>query len=222
MSEDGQKRPPHRPSRRQEIVNAAIGVFARRGYADASIDDLAREAGVAPTAIYYHFGGKEELFRQALRAAMDGFSREVIRTRPDGVLGDPESLRRVVRAGWDWWRAHPADAQLVSRYSDGAAAKTREIRDEWVARHQARAYDYLPDTERTARRPRRARKQYAVHTLETRLLLAVILISQGASVEGGALSRFAKASVAAAVEDACVRIVTGSYDGSGDPGNPDE
>ena len=77
------KRPAHRPSRRKEIIDAATQAFSRDGYVEARIEDIARAAGVAPTAIYYHFGGKEELFTQALRAAMTGFSERIYLARPD-------------------------------------------------------------------------------------------------------------------------------------------
>ena len=77
--------PAHRPSRRLQIIHAAIDVFSRQGYAEASVEDIAKVAGVAPTAIYYHFGGKEELFNQALRVAMEAWSETLIRVRPDGA-----------------------------------------------------------------------------------------------------------------------------------------
>ena len=69
---------------------------------------------MAPTAIYYHFGGKEELFAQALRAALNGFSDRIFQVRPDTAAGSVESLRTVVRAGWDFWYAHPDAARLVA------------------------------------------------------------------------------------------------------------
>ena len=94
-------------------------VFAREGYAEANVEDIAQAAGVAPTAIYYHFGGKEELFAQALRAALNGFSDRIFQVRPDTAAGSVESLRTVVRAGWDFWYAHPDAARLVVRYSGG-------------------------------------------------------------------------------------------------------
>src|SRR4051812_17719336 len=53
------RRPAHRPSRRLQIVEAATTVFAQEGYVEAGVEDIAKAAGVAPTAIYYHFGGKE-------------------------------------------------------------------------------------------------------------------------------------------------------------------
>ena len=49
----------HRPSRRTDIIDAAIRLFARKGFVDAVISEVAEEAGVAVTAIYYHFSGKE-------------------------------------------------------------------------------------------------------------------------------------------------------------------
>ena len=52
-------RPAHRPSRRSEIIKAATIVFSRLTYAEATVEDIAAECGVAPTAVYYHFGGKD-------------------------------------------------------------------------------------------------------------------------------------------------------------------
>ena len=60
----------HRPSRRGVIVDAAIKVFSSQGFSDASIHDIAQEAGVAPTAVYYHFTGKPDLFEAALRKVL--------------------------------------------------------------------------------------------------------------------------------------------------------
>jgi AcrR family transcriptional regulator len=128
------KRPAHRPSRRLQIIHAAIEVFARQGYVEASVEDIAVVAGVAPTAIYYHFGGKEELFNQALRAAMDAWSDTLIRARPDGA-SSITGLRQVVRAGWDYWKAHPHAAAPIARYSEGSTVQALQMRREWEQRH---------------------------------------------------------------------------------------
>lgn len=47
--------------RRRQILQAAIRVFARRGYATATIEDVARAAGVAEGTIYNYFRSKEDL-----------------------------------------------------------------------------------------------------------------------------------------------------------------
>jgi AcrR family transcriptional regulator len=47
---------------RREILLAAAGVFARRGYAAATLADLAEAAGYAPPSLYRYFKSKEEIF----------------------------------------------------------------------------------------------------------------------------------------------------------------
>lgn len=58
------KNPP--PDRRQEILEAALQVFAAKGYAAATNADIAREAGVTAAALYYYFPSKAELFRAVI------------------------------------------------------------------------------------------------------------------------------------------------------------
>ncbi len=205
MSAQGGKRAAHRPSRRREIVDAATEVFAREGYAEANVEVIAQAAGVAPTAIYYHFGGKEELFAQALRAALNGFSDRIFQVRPDTAAGSVESLRTVVRAGWDFWFSHPDAARLVGRYSEGSTAHALQLRREWELRHLERAYDYVPDP-RASRSTRKAREQHAAHTLAIGVLLDTVLVSQAAALDG-AFGRLPRASLVSAVEEMCVGII---------------
>jgi AcrR family transcriptional regulator len=56
---------------RQQLLEAAARVFARRGYAAASVDDLAEEAGFTVGALYSNFGGKQELFMAAFERHCD-------------------------------------------------------------------------------------------------------------------------------------------------------
>ena len=47
---------------RQQLLAAAARVFARRGYQQASVEEIAAEAGFTTGAVYSNFTGKEELF----------------------------------------------------------------------------------------------------------------------------------------------------------------
>ena len=58
--------PRGRVDKRQAILEAAVRVFARRGYAEAGVDDIAAEAGVAKPTVYNHLGDKQNLFRTVL------------------------------------------------------------------------------------------------------------------------------------------------------------
>ena len=199
------KRPAHRPSRRKEIIAAATKTFSRDGYVEARIEDIARAAGVAPTAIYYHFGGKEELFTQALRAAMAGFSERIYQARPDFDTPNVDGLRNVLAAGWDFWHTHPDEARLVARYSEGPTPHALELRREWEERHLQRAYDYVPSA-RSSRSTRKAREQHAAHSMAIRVMLDVILTTQATVLEG-AVSRVARSRMVTAVEEMCVSLI---------------
>ena len=52
--------------RKQEILNAAIEVFAKKGYEKTSISDIAQTINVAQGLCYRYFSSKEELFDAAL------------------------------------------------------------------------------------------------------------------------------------------------------------
>ncbi|MDA0563821.1 TetR/AcrR family transcriptional regulator; helix-turn-helix transcriptional regulator [Streptomonospora sp. S1-112] len=52
---------------RRRLLDAAVRVFAERGYADSRLEDIAREAGFTKGAVYSNFGGKQELFAAILR-----------------------------------------------------------------------------------------------------------------------------------------------------------
>ncbi|MEI8406933.1 MULTISPECIES: TetR/AcrR family transcriptional regulator [unclassified Kribbella] len=56
-----------RPGKRQEVLAGALTVFARDGYARASIDVIAAEAGVSTRTLYNHFGDKAGLFRAVIQ-----------------------------------------------------------------------------------------------------------------------------------------------------------
>ena len=66
---------PQRWSRRKqarpgEILDAALKVFAQKGFAAARMDDIAKTAGVTKGTIYLYFQSKEDVFKQLVREAV--------------------------------------------------------------------------------------------------------------------------------------------------------
>ena len=51
----------------EQVVAATRTLFLRYGYRRTSVDDIAREAGVAKATLYLHFAGKEDMFRTMIR-----------------------------------------------------------------------------------------------------------------------------------------------------------
>ena len=129
----------HRPSRRNAIVAAAIRVFAEQGFADTSIQAVATEAGVAPTAVYYHFPGKEELFEAALRRVLEAINEVVVNARADDEPGDPEILGHVISAVWHWLEANPDGRHGSSTTIFPAPTVPACLQDEFeIAPHHSR------------------------------------------------------------------------------------
>jgi AcrR family transcriptional regulator len=56
--------------RRQAILDAALAVFAERGFDAARLDDVAQRAGVAKGTLYLYFRDKEALFEELVRSAV--------------------------------------------------------------------------------------------------------------------------------------------------------
>lgn len=57
--------------RHERILSAAKSVFCRRGFAQATIDEIADAAGVAKGSVYCHFKDKEDLFRNVYEALIE-------------------------------------------------------------------------------------------------------------------------------------------------------
>ena len=65
--------------RQAEILEAARKVFARRGYSQATVDEIAAAAGLAKGTLYQYFPSKQEIYFEALRRSVDCLRAEVDR-----------------------------------------------------------------------------------------------------------------------------------------------
>src|SRR5437763_8602437 len=72
-------------SKRERILRAAVDVFARNGYFNAKVSEIAKAAGVADGTIYLYFDGKEDLlvtiFREHTRSYLQSLEREMANVR---------------------------------------------------------------------------------------------------------------------------------------------
>lgn len=65
------KREQNRIARERRILDAALKVFADKGYVGASMDDIAADAGLSKPTVYQYFPSKEELFTAMLTQERD-------------------------------------------------------------------------------------------------------------------------------------------------------
>jgi AcrR family transcriptional regulator len=102
--------------RRDEIMAAAKEVFARKGFHDTTIADIAKQAGLAYGSIYWYFDSKDELFH-ALMAVEEGALRShiaaAVGARQDGDGEAP--FRTAVQATFEFFESDKATVKLLFR-----------------------------------------------------------------------------------------------------------
>ena len=119
---------------RRALIEAATTVFAEQGYDAGSVRAITARAKANQAAITYHFGGKEGLYREVLRAAVAAFGeRSLVTAASVEALPREEALRLLLRQllaplarhdrlgrhvrifGWESVRPSPVFADLMAR-----------------------------------------------------------------------------------------------------------
>lgn len=100
--------------RRQQILDAAVRVFAARGYEASRVGDIAAEAGVAYGLVYHYFGSKEAVLEAVFREAWGRLLGAVAQAEQTAGTA-PERLALVVKIVLRSWRDDPDLVRLLVR-----------------------------------------------------------------------------------------------------------
>jgi AcrR family transcriptional regulator len=76
---------------RQEILDSALAVFSAKGYASATLEDIAGHAGVTRGAIYWHFKDKYELFCSLYEQLSD----KIVRRTEEILAAENTPLKKI-------------------------------------------------------------------------------------------------------------------------------
>lgn len=133
--------PARRGSRRDQILEIAVRLFAERGYHGVSMDDIGSAAGVTGPALYHHFAGKESMLVAALTPVSEGLltgGRERAATRS----GEPRAaLESLIEFHVEFALANPAVIALhlheLDRLPEEPRRQIRKLQrlyvEEWVS-----------------------------------------------------------------------------------------
>lgn len=96
---------------RDDILSAATAEFARLGYEAASVSAIAAQTRTSKRMLYYHFGGKEQLYVAVLEAAYARVRR--VDPGPDAGLAPMDALRQYALQAFDSFMQHQDFVRLV-------------------------------------------------------------------------------------------------------------
>ncbi len=91
---------------RTKLIEAALPLFAQKGYAAVTFKDLAEASGVNSALINYHFGGKEGLYAAMIESQISKFSVSMVNPELD-ALEPIERVRRFIRNLSEIHRTNP-------------------------------------------------------------------------------------------------------------------
>lgn len=97
-----------------QVMKAAATEYAHHGYDGVSMRDIAARTGTSATALHYHFGSKESLYREACDDAYETYICSVER-RLREITAEPPSPAMLAAAMFDEWMADPTTLLLTDR-----------------------------------------------------------------------------------------------------------
>ncbi len=117
------------------LMESAASVFARRGLQQASIDEVAEDAGFTKGAFYANFKNKEELFL----AMLDERFAKRIEDIERAIAGEGSAADKAQRGGDEFVRQLAADREWERLFFEFSAyaARDEEFREELVTRYRA-------------------------------------------------------------------------------------
>jgi TetR/AcrR family transcriptional regulator, fatty acid metabolism regulator protein len=110
--------------RRIELLEAAVRVFARKGFHASRVGDIATEAGVAHGLLYHYFRSKEEVLETIFRETWATLIAETQRIGASGT-GLREQLRRFARIYLGSWLVTPELVRVLVR----EVGRSRDVGD---------------------------------------------------------------------------------------------
>ena len=100
------------PDKPQQIIEAAVRVFARKGYYNSRVSDIAREAGIAAGTIYLYFKTKDDILVTLFRDKMAEFV-DSLRKAIAGERDAASKVRTLVRLHFSLLEKDPELAEVL-------------------------------------------------------------------------------------------------------------
>lgn len=123
-----------RADRARVVLEAAEEIFAARGFARASMAEIAAKAGVTKPVLYDHFGSKDGLLAEVIRRAGADL-RAALEAAVASATTPEEALGHGLRTYFDFIEQHAASWTVLFNEGGGSPAGTQALEE--VRREQA-------------------------------------------------------------------------------------
>ncbi len=151
MPKSRSPRPANRPSRRLEILEAAIDLLTVQPPDEIAVSDIAAHCGMTSAAFYYHYASKDEILDEIVSGFSAQWSETVLNALND--LTAQDDLPSFVDAVITWVEEHERSARVYFVTSIGATSSCEAVRRKTrndLARQAARNFRRIaPDLDRT-------------------------------------------------------------------------
>ena len=97
---------------RKIIRKAALEIFARDGFRGATVDAIAKAAGMSKPNLLYYFSTKDEIYRDLLRGMLQDWLAPLQEIDPEGE--PTEEIKGYIRRKIDLARAFPTESKLFA------------------------------------------------------------------------------------------------------------
>jgi AcrR family transcriptional regulator len=114
-----------RAERRASIESSAAELFARRGYTDTTMDDIAAAAGVTKPMLYRHFESKRELFATLIERRRDDLASAPLERFLDSGINADIRLHAMIDAWFAHVESHPHSSRMLLTDVSGDAELVR-------------------------------------------------------------------------------------------------
>ena len=119
--------------RRSEILDAARRVFAHRGFANATVDEIAREAGIAKGTIYLYYKSKGDVYAAAAREGLLELHDQMVSnvrgavTAFDKVRAFIETKTKYFERNVNFFRLYYAELNDLAAHASGVNEESQRL-----------------------------------------------------------------------------------------------
>jgi AcrR family transcriptional regulator len=135
-----ERRPDQRPN---ELLEAALRIFAERGYANTRLEDIAASVGVTKGTIYHYFATKEDLLLRAIEHYHEEAFRPLARVLSENTGPISATIRLFLRRAFG--SRDPKRVSVLTLLVQGVANEVPGAYHRWLETGPVRGWQMLAD-----------------------------------------------------------------------------